>query len=204
MRPRALPASGFNHVRFLAGAARAEHDSRCVQLSDGPWLESGWPDLAWCKHFGIKARQLSWRSCPRPACKAVHLKHRTCNPRLRRPMPYPLGHGASSVMPARQVASWLTPARQVVTFLLHWKSEAPRGPCASHRNKSVLLSSSLLPRRGIWRGTAWQRHAASLLHSGSSPNGNICSCCGERKRRKGSAGAGSCFQLWFALSACPL
>ena len=30
------------------------------------------------------------------------------------PVPYPLGHGASWLMSARQVPSWLTPARQVM------------------------------------------------------------------------------------------
>ena len=47
-------------------AQLVEHQlvDRCVQLSDDPWFDSGWPDLAWCKHFGIKARQLSWRSFP--------------------------------------------------------------------------------------------------------------------------------------------
>ena len=86
-KPRALPASGFIHVRFLGrscesggvmhkyrrcpGAIQAGYSSvgrasacRCVQLSDGPSFDFGWPDLAWCKHFGLKAGQLSWRSFP--------------------------------------------------------------------------------------------------------------------------------------------
>ena len=72
-QPRALP------VRFLGesggvvhkyqrcpGAIQAGYssvgrasDRRCARLSDGPWFDSRWPDLAWCKHFGIKAGQLS-------------------------------------------------------------------------------------------------------------------------------------------------
>ena len=75
-------------------------------------------------------------------------------------MPYPLGHGASWLMPARQVASRLTQQGKLAsntgrffTCLLHWRSEAARGPCASHPSNSVLLSLSLLLRRsGIWSG----------------------------------------------------
>ena len=77
----------------------------------------------------------------------------------RRPMPYPLGHGASWLTPARQVASWLTPARQVgkqqQKFFSHFsftgEVKQQGGPRASHPSKSC-CPCPCSPDRGIWPG----------------------------------------------------
>ena len=148
--PRALPASGFNRE---VPRQKLSCISRCVQLLDGSCFDSEWPDLAWCKHFGRKARQLSWRSCLWPANL------------MSSPMPYPLGHRAS----------WLTPARQVAAGYLQ------QGKLASNTRRFHLS-----PSLGEWSSNQSCCHYPCFPDGGIWPGGVTVSAPDSESGNRGS------------------